>query len=207
LNAENEGLRGRGRPRDGEIDANIRDTAWALLADHGYEGLTFEALAESVGCSRATLYRRFASKDALLATILDESSRAVEPVILPEMTPREALLAHAMACRTLMSGHQGRALLKLDATLRANAELGAATERQMDQEIDYYRRELLRIDPRATRADLDFASHTLVGSIIYHAALLRRELEPERVEQLVDQAIALLEARRVSHHIGTGPAE
>jgi len=192
LNAGNEALRGRGRPRDGGIDANIRDAAWALLADHGYEGLTFDALAETVGCGRATLYRRFASKDALLATIIDESSRAVEPVILPEMTPRDALLAHATACHMLMSGNQGRALLKLDAILRTNLELGAATRQQMDHELDYYRREFLRIDPQAVAADLDFAAHTLVGSIIYHAALLRQPLSPARIEQLVDQSIALI---------------
>jgi len=193
LNAGNEVLRGRGRPRDGGIDANIREAAWALLADHGYEGLTFEALAEAVGCGRATLYRRFASKDALVATILNESSRAVEPVILPEMTPRDALIAHTSACHTLMAGNYGRALLKLDAVLRDNDALGKATAGQIENELDFYRREMLRLRPQTQPADLDFIIHTLVGSVIYHVALLRRELDRRRIEQLVDQAITLLE--------------
>lgn len=184
--------RTRGRPRDEGIDSNIRDAAWALLASSGYESLTFEALAEAVGCSRATLYRRFASKDALLTTIINESSRAVEPVVPADMSPRDALLAHAFACRTLMSGDQGRALLKLDSVLRPHGVLSEAATEQMNHEFGFYRRELLRIAPQATRADLDFVSHTLVGSIIYHAALMRHGLSDRRIEQLVDQAIALI---------------
>ncbi|MEK9213154.1 hypothetical protein [Sphingomonas sp. 2378] len=82
--------------------------------------------------------------------------------------------------------------MRLDSVLRANTELGASTARQMDYEIDYYRRELRRIAPGATLADLNFASQTLVGSIIYHIALMRIDLEDARIEQLVDQAIALI---------------
>ena len=46
--------RGRGRPRDPAKDAAIRDAAWEILADKGYEGMSFEAIAERAGCSRAT---------------------------------------------------------------------------------------------------------------------------------------------------------
>ncbi|MDX3884350.1 TetR/AcrR family transcriptional regulator [Edaphosphingomonas haloaromaticamans] len=187
--------RGRGRPRDTQKDATIRDAAWRVLADKGYEGLTFEAIAELAGCSRATLYRRFASKDELITAILHETSRAIEPGFAAGESPRNILIGHASAAADYLSGERGQAILKLGFTIAHLPDLAAAIGRHADQERTFYIREFRRLAPAAALADIEFACHTLIGSVTYHVAILRRPLPPARIAQLVDQAIALVADR------------
>lgn len=55
----------RGRPRDPGADARILDAACALLLDRGYERMTVDEVAERAGVGKATVYRRWPSKDDL----------------------------------------------------------------------------------------------------------------------------------------------
>ncbi|MET0366385.1 MAG: helix-turn-helix domain-containing protein [Sphingobium sp.] len=184
--------RGRGRPRDAEKDAMIREETWHLLAEKGYEGLTFEGLAERVGCSRATLYRRFPSKAALVAAIMDETSRSVEPHLPPGCSPRDALIAHATAAAVYLSGHRGLGVMRLGVALEKSTELDLVISAHAENERDFYRREFLRLHPTANAEDVNFACHSLIGSVTYHIAMIRQSLSDRRIHQLVDQAIALL---------------
>jgi len=194
-------VRGRGRPRDLEKDAAIRDAAWEVLADKGYEGLTFEAVAEMTGCSRATLYRRFASKLELVETILFETSRAVEPEIASGELPRDVLIAHASACAEYMSGSRGRAILSITESAARLPELERATLRHMTSEQEYYYREFRRLMPGVGAEALAFAFDTLVGNVIYHVAIRRRALVASDIALLVDQAIAVLRARCATQEV------
>lgn len=191
--AEMAAQRGKGRPRDAAKDATIRQAAWQVLADRGFEGLTFEAVAEKAGCSRATLYRRFASKVDLLATILYETSRAVEPAIPSGASPRDTLIAHATAAAGYMAGYRGVAIMSLSLTAARSPELLAPLDETADHERDFYRRAFFELQPGADPADVEFACHMLTGSVVYLVAILRQTLTPRRIAQLVDQAIALLD--------------
>lgn len=64
------GDRARGRPRDLQIDDTVHRATLDLLAEGGFERLTMEAVAERAGVAKATLYRRFANRDALLCDAL-----------------------------------------------------------------------------------------------------------------------------------------
>jgi AcrR family transcriptional regulator len=55
-----------GRPRDASLDARATTAALELVAAHGVEGMTMDAVAAHAGVSKAALYRRWKSKDALL---------------------------------------------------------------------------------------------------------------------------------------------
>jgi AcrR family transcriptional regulator len=55
-----------GRPRSTEADAAILRAALELLAEDGYRALTMEAVRERAGVGKATLYRRYGSKDELV---------------------------------------------------------------------------------------------------------------------------------------------
>ena len=48
----------------------VLDVARALASEGGYDGLTMQAVADGSGITRMTLYRYFASKDALLAELV-----------------------------------------------------------------------------------------------------------------------------------------
>jgi len=191
--------RGRGRPRDPAKDAAIRDAAWEVLADKGYEGMTFEAIAERAGCSRATLYRRFASKLELIEHVLHETSRAIEASMSFGDDPRAVLITHSTGCAQYMSGSRGRANLSLIEGAARLPDLAQVTLRHMAAERALYYNEFDKIAPRAGEEDKSFIFDTLVGSVIHHVAIRGRELQPEDIAALVDQAIALLierEARR-----------
>src|SRR3954470_14545799 len=57
-----EGKRSAGRPRDPQTDADILGAARAVLAEQGYEALSFEVVARRAGVTRPTIYRRWPSK-------------------------------------------------------------------------------------------------------------------------------------------------
>ncbi|MBS0475255.1 MAG: TetR/AcrR family transcriptional regulator [Proteobacteria bacterium] len=184
--------RSRGRPRDVGKDIAIRDAAWRVLAERGFDGLTFEAVAELANCSRATLYRRYASKVALVSAVLYETSRSVEPEIAPGSAPRDVLVAHACAAADYLSGYRGQALLNLTTAAFRHPELAAATASFGESEQAFYLNEFSRIAPEADSGGLAFACDTLLGSIIYHVSMKQRALAAPDVMRLVDCAIATL---------------
>ncbi len=74
--------RGPGRPRDERADRAILDAALDLLAEVGPTGLSVEEVAARAGVSKATIYRRFQTKDDLVVGCL---SGLV--VLLPDEAP------------------------------------------------------------------------------------------------------------------------
>jgi AcrR family transcriptional regulator len=59
-----------GRPRDDSRDAVILDAALALLGQVGYDRLTIDAVAAKAKASKATVYRRWPGKAALVVDAL-----------------------------------------------------------------------------------------------------------------------------------------
>jgi AcrR family transcriptional regulator len=59
-----------GRPRSATADGAILDAAIALLGEVGINGLTMSAVVKRSGVARATVYRRFPSREALAAAVL-----------------------------------------------------------------------------------------------------------------------------------------
>jgi AcrR family transcriptional regulator len=55
----------RGRPRDPDAEPRIRQYAVQLLLERGFEGMTVDDVAEAAGVGKATIYRRWASKEEL----------------------------------------------------------------------------------------------------------------------------------------------
>jgi len=65
----------RGRPRQPATDAAILEATVDLLTEVGIGGTTTNAIVERSGCSKATIYRRWPTRDAL---ILDALRTAVQ---------------------------------------------------------------------------------------------------------------------------------
>jgi AcrR family transcriptional regulator len=59
-----------GRPRSTEADQAIVRAALELLLEGGYRALTMEAVRARSGVGKATLYRRFGSKEELVADVV-----------------------------------------------------------------------------------------------------------------------------------------
>ena len=84
--------RAPGRPRDERADRAILDAALELLAEVGPTGLSVEEVAARAGVSKATIYRRFPTKDDMIVASL--SCLVVNvPDDLPPGTVQERLVA------------------------------------------------------------------------------------------------------------------
>jgi len=59
--------RGRGRPRSRSADQAILRAALKVFIKSGVEGASIEQIADYAGVARTTLYRRWSSKEALIA--------------------------------------------------------------------------------------------------------------------------------------------
>lgn len=70
--------RGRGRPRRAAARAAIIDATLELLADRGFQATTMDAIAERGGVSKNTIYRRWSSKELLIADALRELTGQAE---------------------------------------------------------------------------------------------------------------------------------
>ena len=67
-----------GRPRDTGKDEAILLAAGDLFMERGYEDVSMDAVAQAAGVSKATIYARYADKDALFAAVLrQECERGV----------------------------------------------------------------------------------------------------------------------------------
>lgn len=60
-----------GRPRSAEADRAILQATLELLAEVGYPAMSMEAIAARAGVGKATIYRRYASKEELVADALE----------------------------------------------------------------------------------------------------------------------------------------
>jgi AcrR family transcriptional regulator len=65
-----------GRPRDPSRDGVIRAAILSLLAEVGYGALTMDAVAAQAGVGKATIYRRWRTKEDLVVDTIAEISRA-----------------------------------------------------------------------------------------------------------------------------------
>jgi AcrR family transcriptional regulator len=62
----------RGRPRDPDAEPRIRRYAVQLLLERGFDGMTVDDVAEAAGVGKATIYRRWASKEELANDAMTE---------------------------------------------------------------------------------------------------------------------------------------
>ena len=67
-----------GRPRSAEADAAITRATLELLVEEGFQGLSVEAVRQRAGVGKATIYRRFPDKTALVRAALDALHAQIE---------------------------------------------------------------------------------------------------------------------------------
>ena len=179
----------RGRPRSAEAHAAILEAALALLVEEGYRGFSMERVAERAGVGKATIYRRFASKDELLKEAIASLSADFEYV------DTGSLASDWLA--TVASGTAHPAIQKIPqllGDLMAQPELHRIfSEHLVEPRRAVGRKMLERAQERGEirkDADLEVAIDLLVGSLIYR--LLRTGGDPRGVAALAPAALETL---------------
>jgi len=71
MSGDSDGTTRRGRPRSAAAGEAILTATLSLLAEGGFGGLTTDAIAARAGVSKATIYRRWNSKEAVVLAALE----------------------------------------------------------------------------------------------------------------------------------------
>ncbi|MBO0768993.1 MAG: TetR/AcrR family transcriptional regulator [Solirubrobacterales bacterium] len=125
----------RGRPRDPSRDAVILEAALELLKDVGYDRLSVGSIAARAGVSKATIYRRWANKAALVASAVEQRGGGAPPDTRGAGL-RGALLTVLSWLAQAIAGQEVGLLAAVIAGMRSDPELAAAmrTRLRRDQE-------------------------------------------------------------------------
>lgn len=88
-----------GRPTLAEaaqLEHDIRAAALELFLEHGYEGASLDAIAAAAGTTKATLYARFGSKEALFVAVLHWATQRPDWPVAEPPAPDPADLEAAL---------------------------------------------------------------------------------------------------------------
>ena len=114
-----------GRPRDPSRDGVIRAAILHLLAEVGYGALTMDAVAARAGVGKATIYRRWRTKQDLVVDTICELNQTT--VIPPDTGSLESDLRETLhAIVQVMNSTVGAATQALLSSVPHHPALGAA---------------------------------------------------------------------------------
>jgi len=69
-----------------QLDARVREAAFKVLREHGWDGLTLERVAEASGRARSTLWRQRLSRETLVEALLGELADDFRSTMYPVLT-------------------------------------------------------------------------------------------------------------------------
>jgi AcrR family transcriptional regulator len=181
--------RGRGRPRAEDRTEAILTAASDLFEEVGYDQMTVQAIARRAGVGLATIYRRWPTKQALLAEALRQRrARFAGEVDGP---PLEALGAiYGMLAHSTL-GPKGEFLPGLLAAIRTDEELADALDAGVLEPLRRrLRRELAGLLGEGHPL-LDLLADVVPGVCVYRAFAPGPAPDPDAV---VAAALALVQA-------------
>src|SRR5687767_3057624 len=79
--------RGRGRPPNPGRRDEVLDAALEMFAERGFHGATMPEIAARAGIATGTIYRHFASKEALVNQLYQQHKRALAAALLENQPP------------------------------------------------------------------------------------------------------------------------
>ena len=185
------GVATRGRPRRADADAVILGAALELLADAGVAGLSMDVLAQRAGVGKATIYRRWCSKEAL---VLDVLRTAIAPLPVPdEGSVQDDLIAYTDALLELIEeGRSSDVLPHLLAASCYDTKLRAALDEYLRGRQGTIRLILQRGIERGELAgdtDVDLVVDVLLGPFFYRQLLTGAPIDRDFARRLVDHAL------------------
>jgi AcrR family transcriptional regulator len=153
-----------GRPRSPEAHAAILRAALELALEGGFRGLSMEAIAARAGVGKATIYRRWKSKEALFVEAVQQLART--PEIPDTGTVRGDLEAVVAATLGRMAREAFRIIPRLLADAADDPRLLAAMQEALLSPWRAALGEILRrgVARGELRADLDVE---LVTEIVF----------------------------------------
>jgi AcrR family transcriptional regulator len=182
---------GAGRPRSGRVHQAILQAALEEVAEHGYEGLTMEGIAARAGVGKAAVYRRWGSRDGVLAAAAATFVRSTGVPDTGAVGTDLKWLVHGSL--TVYRGLAGRVIPGLISALAHDTELAAAVR----EGFVASRREAVRevvergIQRRELRQDIDIelTLDLLMAPLFYRFLITGAAVDEEVATALVDTVL------------------
>lgn len=183
------GRRPLGRPRSDRAHRAILDAARAELVEHGFSRLRLEHVAARAGVGKATIYRRWPSKEALAQDLLAELAAPHIAVADAGDTRSELRSCVATAMHAVADTPFGAVIRALLSQIATNPDLGdpfraTVVRARRDEVARVVARGIARGDLRPD-ADADVATELLVGPV-YFRLMFGGELSDAFADQIAD---------------------
>jgi AcrR family transcriptional regulator len=178
-----------GRPRSQAAHRAILDAARAELVEVGFTRLRLEVVAARAGVGKATIYRRWPSKEALCQELLAELAGPHIAIAETGDTRGEMLAAVTNAMQAVRDTPFGPVIRALLSQIAGNPTLGdpfraTVVQARRDEIAAVVARGIARGDLRPD-ADADVATELLVGPV-YFRLMFGGELTPTFADRVVD---------------------
>ena len=180
--------RGRGRPRDESADDKLVAAALARLVRDGYERLRVDDVAADAGVAKTTLYRRWESKEALVADVMRQLYLdRVQAEDHEEL--RADLIALVRETYRLLFEGPGRVIEDLVRSSGASRELADVVRSTTQARRRAFHQAMNRAVARGEldpAADHDLVIDLLVGPLWTRLLVSDLTMSPDDVETIVD---------------------
>jgi AcrR family transcriptional regulator len=182
-----------GRPRRAEVDEAILDAAIDLFAEHGWAGLTIEAVAERAGVAKSTVYRRYSEKADLVVASMQRCHEST-PALPDTGDLRADLLgATAILCEVFQSSDAGRVIPASIVAAAGDPTFAAIrlehVGRRRKAMVELVERAVARGD-LAPGVDVDLLVDMITGTVFYRVFHKPGPLDDDALADIVDVAMA-----------------
>lgn len=187
----------RGRPRNTEAKNAILNASYELLLETGFGAVTVEKIAEQAQVSKATIYKWWPNKAAVVMDGYLYAANARLPI--PDTgSAKEDILIHAGTLARFLTSREGKVITELIGEGQSDAGLAEAYRSRY---FGPRRQEAWKLFERGIaqgelKQGLDIGSciDLIYGPIFYRLLLTGGELSEDSVRSLVLLALQALEA-------------
>jgi AcrR family transcriptional regulator len=181
-----------GRPRSNVIHRKILDATRDLLSEEGFTNLRLEHVAARAGVGKATIYRRWGSKEALAQELLAELAGPHIAVAETGDTRQEMLAAIRNPMRAVTQTPFGPVIRALLSQIAVNPTIGdpfraTVVQARRDEIARVVARGIARGDLRPD-ADPEIATELLAGPV-YFRLMFGGALTPDFANRVVDNVL------------------
>ncbi|WP_306142899.1 TetR-like C-terminal domain-containing protein [Roseibium sp. MMSF_3412] len=189
----------RGRPIENRLSDKLLNVAFAEVAAKGVDATTIAAIAKAAGTSKQAIYRRYRTKEQLVAAAVRDRIAliaAVAPLRSSVADDLRRYLGH------LAEAFQSTRLASVFRTLlahRQNREFAAVLE-NAEAEQRLALRQILIATP--FEVDMDMRIDLLLGFVYFRLVFADAEITQAEIDRAILLALGLVAPRDPSPHSG-----
>ncbi|HET8613635.1 MAG TPA: TetR/AcrR family transcriptional regulator [Sphingomonas sp.] len=182
------GKRSRGRPRAELVDQTILAAAHDILANQGYDALSFKAIEQATGITRASVYRRWRTKAHLAAEVAHGVDQHLVDTIRQEDLRGQIRSLVSQLCNQYLRPEVGAASAGLIAAYQRDPDLRRELHNPREQAARDDLARIVEVARQSGQIRADVKSDTLfdmlVGTVIYRIVFSSLPSEADIVQDV-----------------------